>query len=569
MNSDHKYDLNDFSRVTYLGLADFRGGEQKFGIKALDRTRHTYVIGKTGYGKSTLLENMAIQDIQNGEGICFVDPHGSSAEKLLKYVPEHRLGDVVYFAPFDLDYPVGLNVLEEVSDDKRHLVASGLMAAFKKVFGEEKFSDRMENILNNIILALLENKNQGLLGVNRMLSDKDYRKFIVSNVKDPAVQSFWNEEFAKAGDKYQQEAAPAIQNKIGQFISNPLIRNIVGQRNSAFDIRELMDKRKILIANLSIGKMGEGNVKLIGSLLVTKIYLAAMSRANLSEAELRNSPPFYFYVDEFQNFVNESFAQILSQARKYNLALTVAHQYIDQMTDEVKSAIFGNVGTMISFRTGPTDAEILEKEFAPQFTMDDIVNLSARQVYLRLCIDGAGSRPFSAKTLAPIPEPEHNFVPATIAMSRAMYGKERHEVEEYVKDWYKPVVAPAAAKPAAPAYTPSTPRPAAQSYVSNRQTEDRNKPYVRPAETKPVENKIVDKRVENRVADKPKVTSQSVENKKPNNALRDALNVALGVDHNTKKLDTEKTNEPVDIKKDEVKNIKTVDEQKIKDILDL
>jgi hypothetical protein len=567
MSDQNKYDLNDFNRVTYLGLADFRGGEQKFGIKALDRTRHTYVIGKTGYGKSTLLENMAIQDIQNGEGICFVDPHGSSAEKLLKYVPEHRLGDVVYFAPFDLDYPVGLNVLEEVPDDKRHLVASGLMAAFKKVFGEEKFSDRMENILNNIILALLENKDQALLGVNRMLSDKEYRKFIVSNVKDPAVRSFWNEEFAKAGDKYQQEAAPAIQNKIGQFISNPLIRNIVGQKHSAFDIRDLMDKRKILIANLSIGRMGEGNVKLLGSLLVTKIYLAAMSRANLSESELRNSPPFYFYVDEFQNFVNESFAQILSQARKYNLALTVAHQYIDQMTDEVKSAIFGNVGTMISFRTGPTDAEILEKEFAPQFTMDDIVNLSARQVYLRLCIDGAGSRPFSAKTLAPIPEPEHSFVPAVIATSRALYAKDRRSIEEDIKSWYRPVVEWFGHKktPAEEA------KDKVQKVLSDKKIE---KVEERKWEDKKPPHNINNTNNKN-TQDTPRPhipnISQSADNKK-NNALRDALNVALGV--NLKKEES-----PVQVSKDadaksnndvtNSKHKKQIDDDDVKKILDL
>lgn len=427
-------------KVTYLGKVDFRNKQLTFGIKERDRTRHTYIIGKTGMGKSTLLENMIIQDITNGEGICVIDPHGSLAEKLLDFIPESRIKDTIYFAPFDSEYPMGLNVLEQVDASKRHLVANGLMAAFKKVFGEDRFSDRIQYILNNIILALLENEGQSLLGVNRMLNDKDYRKFIVSNVKDPSVKSFWEEEYAKAGDKYQQEAAPGIQNKIGQFISNPLIRNIIGQQKTSFDLRDIMDNKKILIVNLSKGKVGEGNANLIGSLLITKIYLAAMSRADAGPYELEKLPPFYFYVDEFQNFANESFASILSESRKYNLALTVAHQYIEQMEDEVKAAVFGNVGTMITFRVGATDAEAFEKEFAPYFTMDDIVNLSAYQIYLRLMIDGVGSRPFSAHTLDPIIRPPHSHATAIIAHSRATYSKPVFQVTEEVTEFYKPIV---------------------------------------------------------------------------------------------------------------------------------
>ncbi|MEN9337882.1 MAG: hypothetical protein RIQ41_196 [Candidatus Parcubacteria bacterium] len=425
-------------KVTYLGKVDFRNKQITFGIKEKDRTRHTYIIGKTGMGKSTLLENMIIQDIRNGEGVCVIDPHGSLAEKLLDFIPESRVKDTIYFAPFDSEHPMGLNVLEQVESSKRHLVANGLMAAFKKVFGEERFSDRIQYILNNIILALLENEGQSLLGVNRMLNDKDYRKFIVSNVKDPSVKSFWEEEYAKAGDKYQQEAAPGIQNKIGQFVSNPLIRNIIGQQKTSFDLRDIMDNKKILIVNLSKGKVGEGNANLIGSLLITKIYLAAMSRADAGPYELEKLPPFYFYVDEFQNFANESFASILSESRKYNLALTVAHQYIEQMEDEVKAAVFGNVGTMITFRVGATDAEAFEKEFAPYFMMDDIVNLSAYQVYLRLMIDGVGSKPFSAHTLDPIERPAHSYAEAVIAHSRAAYGKPVFEVSEEVTEFYKP-----------------------------------------------------------------------------------------------------------------------------------
>ncbi|MDQ5962356.1 MAG: hypothetical protein QG653_163, partial [Patescibacteria group bacterium] len=329
-----------------------------------------------------------------------------------------------------------LNILEQVDISKRHLVANGLMAAFKKIFGEERFSDRIQYILNNIILALLENEDQSLLGVNRMLSDKEYRKFIVSNVKDPSVKSFWEEEFVKAGEKYQQEAAPGIQNKIGQFISNPLIRNIIGQHKTSFDVREVMDKKKVLIVNLSKGKVGEGNADLLGSLIITKIYLAAMSRADKGAHELDTLPPFYFYVDEFQNFANESFASILSESRKYKLALTVAHQYIEQMEDEVKAAVFGNVGTMITFRVGATDAEAFEKEFAPYFTMDDIVNLSAFQVYLRLMIDGVGSKPFSAHTLPPTTPPTHSFAQAVINHSRNTYSRPLKEVEVEVASFY-------------------------------------------------------------------------------------------------------------------------------------
>ena len=388
-------------------------------------------------GKSALLENLAIQDINNGEGLCFIDPHGSTAEKLLDHIPEARVKDVIYFAPFDSEHPLGLNVLEQVAPDKRHLVANGLMAAFKKLF-QDQFSARMEYILNNIILALLENENQTLLGVNRMLTDKEYRKFIVSNVTDPTVKDFWVNEYANYTDRFAAEAAPAIQNKVGQFVANPLIRNIIGQQKTSFDLREVMDSKKILIVNLSKGKVGESNANLIGSLLITKIYLAAMSRADVGPYELEKLPPFYFYVDEFQNFANESFASILSEARKYNLALTIAHQYVEQMTDEVKAAVFGNVGTMIAFRVGAADAEIFEKEFAPYFILDDIVNLAAYQIYLRLMIDGVGSKPFSAHTLSPIRQPDNSFAEAVIASSRLRYSKPVSHVEEEVAEFYKP-----------------------------------------------------------------------------------------------------------------------------------
>jgi energy-coupling factor transporter ATP-binding protein EcfA2 len=444
--SDILDSMSAHEKVTYIGKVDYRNKEITFGIKEKDRTRHTYIIGKTGMGKSTLLENLAVQDIKNGEGVCVIDPHGSMAEKLLDFIPESRIKDVIYFAPFDGEHPIGLNVLEKVTVDKRHLVANGLMAAFKKTFvdadGKATFSARMEYILNNIILALLENDGQTLLGVNRMLTDKEYRKFIVSNVTDPTVRDFWMNEYANYTERFAADAAPAIQNKIGQFVANPLIRNIIGQQKTSFDLRDIMDNKKILIVNLSKGKVGEGNANLIGSLLITKIYLAAMSRADSGPYELEKLPPFYFYVDEFQNFANESFASILSEARKYNLALTVAHQYIDQMTDDVKSAVFGNVGSMIVFRVGATDAEIFEKEFAPYFILDDIVNLGAFQIYLSLMIDGVGSPPFSARTLGPIEKPATSYAQAIITHSRNTYGRKKFIVEDEIANFYKPVFKP-------------------------------------------------------------------------------------------------------------------------------
>ena len=427
--------------ITYFAETDFRGKKTKFGIRKLDRARHMYVIGKTGMGKSTMLENMAIQDIQNGEGVAFIDPHGTTAEKLLQYVPEHRIKDVVYFAPWDLEHPVSFNVMEDVGKDQRHLVANGLMASFKKIW-PDVWSARMEYILNNIILALLEYPDSTLLGVNRMLSDKDFRNAVVANITDPSVRAFWVDEFAKYTDKFMTEAGAAIQNKIGQFTSNPLIRNIVGQPKASLDVRKVMDEKKILIMNLSKGRMGEINANLIGGMLITKIYLAAMSRASASPAEMRVLPELYFYVDEFQSFVNDSFKDILSEARKYKLCLTIAHQYIEQMPEEVRNAVFGNVGTTIAFRVGPFDAEVLEKVFAPNFMATDIVNLGFAQIYLTLMINGVGSPPFSAKTIDPIPEPAVSFVPQIMEFSRATYARPRAIVEEAVRKWHEPMLPP-------------------------------------------------------------------------------------------------------------------------------
>ena len=445
-------------RITYFGETDARNKKVKFGIKAKDRTKHVYVIGKTGMGKSTLLENMAVQDIKNGEGMAFIDPHGKTAELLLEYVPEHRMKDVVYFAPFDMENPISFNVLESVDADKRHLVVSGLMSTFKKIW-QDAWSARMEYILTNTLLALLEYPGATLLGVNRMLSDKEFRKQVISYVTDSSVKAFWVQEFANYTERMAAEAVPAIQNKIGQFTANALIRNMIGQPKSSFDIRKMMDEGKVFIINLSKGRIGESNANLLGGMLITKIYLAALSRADVPDRVLKTLPNFYLFVDEFQSFANESFADILSEARKYKLNLTMAHQYIEQMEEEVRAAVFGNVGTMIVFRVGAFDAEVLEKEFAPQFTAEDIVNLGIFQIYLKLMIDGISSAPFSATTLPPIAKPESSSMQKVIEESRRQFANKREEVEKNIDEWLAPIKpqpkvpvakAPEASKPIEP-----------------------------------------------------------------------------------------------------------------------
>lgn len=418
-------------RVTYFAATDSRGKKVPFGIKAKDRSKHMYVIGKTGMGKSTLLENMAIQDLRNGEGLAFIDPHGGTADKLLDYIPEERVKDVVYFAPFDMENPIAFNVMEDVGYDKRHLVVSGLMATFKKIW-VDAWSARMEYILTNTLLALLEYPGATLLGVNRMYTDKAYRQKVVENVKDPVVKDFWTKEFANYGDRYTQEATPAIQNKVGQFTGNPLIRNIIGQPKSSFDIRTMMDEKKILIINLSKGRVGDTNMQLLGSMLTTRIFLAAMSRADMNGSEIAKLPNFYFYVDEFQNFANETFAEILSEARKYKLNLLIAHQYIEQMEEEVRDAVFGNVGTTVVFRVGPFDAEVLETVFMPKFTKEDLIGLGFAQIYLTLMIDGVGSAPFSAVTIPPIEAPPVSYRKEIIAESRKQFTAQRAGVENVI-----------------------------------------------------------------------------------------------------------------------------------------
>jgi CxxC-x17-CxxC domain-containing protein len=415
------------SEITFFGQTTFRGAKRKFGIKTDDRRRHIYVVGKTGMGKTELLKNMVIQDIRNGRGVGFVDPHGEAAEEILKFIPEDRIKDVVYFNPSDIETPIAFNIMEDVDAQYRHLIAGGMMGVFKKIW-PDVWSSRMEYILNNAILALLETPGSTLLGINRLLADPEWRGQVLENVKDSVVKAFWLKEFSRYSQKYEIEATAAIQNKIGQFISSPLIRNIIGQEKSTIDIRKIMDEKKILIMNLSKGRVGEDSSRLLGALLVTKLQLAAMSRVDIPEKD-RND--FILYIDEFQNFSTDSFASILSEARKYRLSLVLAHQYITQMEEKVRDAVFGNVGTMITFRVGAEDGEFLEKEFSPEFVTHDLVNLPKQNIYVKLMIDGVTSRPFSAETLAPAVT-DTDFEKQIIEFSRNKYGTDRKGVEERI-----------------------------------------------------------------------------------------------------------------------------------------
>jgi CxxC-x17-CxxC domain-containing protein len=421
--------------ITLFAQTNFRGQKQVFGIKKDDRRRHMYIIGKTGMGKTNLLQTMIVQDIYAGNGVAYVDPHGDMAEALLNFIPKNRANDVVYFNPADMNYPVAFNILETVNEEHKHLVASGMMGVFKKIW-PDVWSPRMEHILNYTILALLDYPGSTMLGINRMLADKQFRGKVLTKVKDPIVKSFWVNEFAKWNDRYLGEAIAPIQNKVGQFIATPVIRNIISQTKSTIKMREIMDEKKILIINLSKGRIGEEAMQLLGGMAVTKLQLAAMERVDIPEEKRED---FYLYVDEFQNFATESFANILSEARKYRLNLIMAHQYIGQLVREgntyVRDAIFGNVGTIISFRVGAEDAEVLEKEFEPVIMIYDLVNLPKYNVYLKLMIDGLAGDAFSAATLSPVRPAADTDAEKVIRLSRERYGRDRKSIEEKIARW--------------------------------------------------------------------------------------------------------------------------------------
>lgn len=428
--TEDKKEKND--EIVLLADTNFRNQKVRFGIKKDDRRRHMYIIGKTGMGKSTVMENMIIQDIQNGSGVALVDPHGDFAEKILDFIPSHRINDVVYLNPADIQHPVAFNVMESVSEEHKHLIASGLVGVFKKLWADS-WGPRLEYLLRNAILALLDYPGSTLLGVMRILVDKNYRKKVIAKIQDPVVKAFWVEEFSKYPQQFQVEAVAPIQNKVGQFLSTAMIRNIVGQVKSSFDLRDIMDNQKILIMNLSKGRIGEDSSALLGAMMITKIQLAAMSRIDLEENKRKD---FYLYVDEFQNFATESFANILSEARKYRLNLIIGHQYIEQLDETVAAAVFGNVGTLMCFRVGSSDAEALAVEFAPYFTEEDLVNLTKYDVYLKLMIDGVASTPFSATTLPPLDNLIHaHNREKVINVSRERYAKPREVVEDKISRW--------------------------------------------------------------------------------------------------------------------------------------
>lgn len=423
--------------VTYFAKTNFRNQMRKFGIKTDDRRRHMYVIGKTGMGKTTLLENMFLSDVYAGHGCCYIDPHGDTAEKLIDFIPAWRINDVVYFNPADFDNPIGFNVLEVNHDlphdllvEEKERISSSLLSVFKKIW-ENVWSARMEYIMNNTVKALLDTPGTTLLGINRMLSDKDYRLEIVRNIKDPIVKQFWVQEFAAYDAKFASEAVAPIQNKVGQFISSAVIRNIVAQAKSSLNLRDVMDREKIFIVNLSKGRNGDEAMRLLGGMLITKIQIAAMERVDMPE-KLRKD--FYLYVDEFQNFAVDSFASILSEARKYRLNLILAHQYIAQLSEPVRDAVFGNIGTIVSFRVGSPDALFLEPEFMPRFMAQDIIELPRAGVYVKLMIDGVTSQPFSASTLPPIGQ-STGSTQRVIEQSRERYSGNRKSIEERVMAW--------------------------------------------------------------------------------------------------------------------------------------
>jgi hypothetical protein len=421
--------MNDQSSII-IGERQGWGDPRAFGISSADHCHHIYIIGKTGSGKTTLLRNMLIQHIALGHGVGLIDPHGDLAEELLHHIPPERADHLVYFNPGDLEFPIGLNLLANVEPDDRHLVASGIVGAFKNIW-RDSWGPRMEYIFYNAVAALLDCSNTTLLGVNRMLTDDVYRAWVIPQIKDPFIRAFWAEEYAGYDPRFQREAIAPIQNKLGQFLLNPIIRNILGQVKTKVSIPFIMDNGRLFIANLSKGRLGHDKANLLGSLLSTQFQLAAMARANRPESE---RVPFYLYIDEFQNFSTDAFASMLAEARKYRLCLTISHQYIDQLSLPVRQAVFGNVGTLIAFRIGYADAEIMEKEFGKTFPPAAIADLERYEAIVKLLEDGANREPFRAKMLPPL-ENRVGRTEKLIARSRERFAAPRAVVQEKLERW--------------------------------------------------------------------------------------------------------------------------------------
>ncbi len=412
ISDEQKKEINFFAKTEY------KNKETIFGIKTPDRRRHNYIIGKTGTGKSTLIANMAIDDIRKDRGLGIIDPHGDLSEIILDFIPKRRMNDVVYLEPFDIERPFALNVLEVRNNQQKELVSSGIVSIFAKLY-KDSWGPRLEYILRNVILTLLETPDATLIDILTILSNQDYRKNVVATLKDPVLKNFWEKEFAKMPDRLKAEAVSPIQNKVGQFVTNRMIRNILGKSKSTINLEQIMNEGKILILNLSQGKLGEDSAALLGAMLITQIQLAAMNRSFQREDERKD---FFLYVDEFQNFATSSFVKILSEARKYRLSLTLANQYIEQLDEDVRRAIFGNVGTLISFVVGARDAYILSKEFGELYSESDLVSLSKHEIVLKLSIDNMMSAPFPATTL-PLPALKNDNRSKIIQLSKERYGR--------------------------------------------------------------------------------------------------------------------------------------------------
>jgi len=419
-------------QLIILGQTNFRNQMRKFGIKKEDRRRHTYIIGKTGMGKSTLLLNMIVQDIKLGNGVAVFDPHGDLAERILDYIPSRRINETIYFNPADTEYPIAFNPLYNPNNVPKHLVASGIVQVFKKIW-IDSWGPRLEYILRNAILALLEQPGNTLLAVPRLLIDDRFRNKIIKQVKDPIIRNFWAVEYEQYPKVFKTETISPIQNKVGQFLSASLMRNILGQTKTKFDLLDVMDSGKILILNLAKGKIGEDNSSLLGSLILTQLWLAAQRRANVPEENRRD---FYLYIDELQSFVTDEFPSILAEARKYRLNMAgLANQFISQLPESLASAILGNVGTLMSFCLGSEDTEIMAREFYPEFTSEDFQNLPKYWTYLKLSIGGSTSEPFSAMTLAIRGHQEISNVGKIVEQTRQRYCSQKIMIEKKVKKW--------------------------------------------------------------------------------------------------------------------------------------
>ncbi|MEO7904611.1 MAG: type IV secretion system DNA-binding domain-containing protein, partial [Candidatus Saccharimonadales bacterium] len=420
--------------ISAFGLTNFRGMNHQFGMLRYDRSRHVYIIGQTGAGKSGTLELFALSDIYHGQGYAIIDPHGDFAVDNMRFIPKSRLHEVVYFNPADTAFPLGFNPLEVTDPNHKTNISSEVIGVLKRMFGES-WGPRLEYILRYTILALLDRPTTTMLDITRMLTDKKFRKETLTYCKDTVVLQFWNVEFASWTEKFQAEAIAPVLNKVGAFTANPIIRNIIGQPKSTFNIRQIMDEGKILIVNLSKGLVGEDNASILGAFLVTKIQLAAMSRSDIPN--IKDRRPFYLYVDEFQNFATDSFATILSEARKYGLNLTVANQYISQMSDTVRDAVFGNVGTMISFRVSADDAPNLGKQFEPQFEPNDLLQMHNRNFIINMVINGEKTPAFSASTLT-LPEPQEDNSMQIVENTRRIYSRPRAEIEREISEAIQP-----------------------------------------------------------------------------------------------------------------------------------